>query len=426
MSVLATLGAAALNNAMSELHADRSDARARALMDKQNAMNQANALSAYTNQVQGMRMAGLNPALAQGLGNAPVQSVSPTQGAKAENVEVSPQDLLVQAQIENINADTRKKESEVKNVDEDTDLKFAQKLFTGANQSKVEEETTNIRNLNDAFAAENRNLGKFGKAMAQKWKNSEWFDSLAPDTKDTINSIADGSVPLSVGAMRALNSAIQSQKNLSDADAALVRNAFSNAVVESQFNNDDVFDAIVKEPKVRNSLTEAQTSKLKAEIDRISYEYKKVIDSEIAHVKAQTSEAKARAALEAAETKLRNLDFKRLNLDPDVRRYEGDVKGYLGSMAQKALDAAINAAPSVAGSYLTGRIAGKAAGNAAGNAAGHAVDKAAEYGRQYKAGQDYGNKVPPYMYHSLGEQMRNMYNQTKGMSLGGSSPFPRQ
>ena len=71
--MLASLaGAAAIsgvNNMLSEVHANQAHKRQLELMEKQNAMNKANALSAYSTQVQGMRMAGLNPASLDGSGN---------------------------------------------------------------------------------------------------------------------------------------------------------------------------------------------------------------------------------------------------------------------------------------------------------------------------------------------------------------------
>ena len=375
-----SLGTAGVNYMLAEKHADNAMSRQQELLSKQYALNQAAQVNALPNQVQGARLAGLNPAGFNGQMSS-AQSVGLGSAPKAENVEVSPQDVLMMAQAKNLDADTDKKRAEIGNVNEDTELKFAQKLFTGADQTKVEHETQTIRNTNDAFASENRAIGKFGQAMAERWMNSDWFDKLSPDTRDSIQSIADGTTPLTVGSMRALTNAVNAQKNLSDADASTVRNAFSNAVIESQFNTDDVFDAIVRDPKVRQDLTTAQTDKLRAEIDRISYRYKEVIDEELKKISAETNETKAKAALERAEKRIRDLDFKKLKLDPIIRRYEGDILGYFGSMAERVLDAGISSAPTIAASHLAGRVAGKAAGNATSTA----VDKAAEYGRTYKA-----------------------------------------
>ena len=233
--MLASLaGAAAIsgvNNMLSEVHANKAHQRQLELMEKQNAMNKANALSAYSTQVQGMRMAGLNPASLDGSGNPNVAAaVSQGSAAQGENVQMDPTSALLKAQADNLNADTEKKRAEVGNVNQDTDLKFAQKLFTNENADKVNKEAQNIQNINDTYADTNRSLSDYGRGMAEKWQSSPWYNKLASATRDTIDAIASGETPLTVGGMRALQDVIDTQKNLSDADRKLVQNAFDNAV----------------------------------------------------------------------------------------------------------------------------------------------------------------------------------------------------
>ena len=210
--MLASLaGAAAIsgvNNMLSEVHANQAHKRQLELMEKQNAMNKANALSAYSTQVQGMRMAGLNPASLDGSGNPNVSAaVSQGSAAQGENVQMDPTSALLKAQADNLNADTAKKRAEVGNVNQDTDLKFAQKLFTNENSDKVNKEAQNIQNINDAYADTNRGLSEFGRGMAEKWQSAPWYNKLEPSTKDTIDAIASGETPLTVGGMRALRKA---------------------------------------------------------------------------------------------------------------------------------------------------------------------------------------------------------------------------
>lgn len=281
--MLASLGAGAVisgvNNLLSEVHANKAQARQLELMEKQNAMNKANALSAYSTQVQGMRMAGLNPASLEGAGNPNVSApVSQGSAPQAENVQMDPASMLLKAQADNLNADTAKKRAEVGNVNQDTDLKFAQKLFTNENTDKVNKEAQNIQNINDTYADTNRGLAEFGRGMAEKWQSSSWYNKLAPATKDTIDSIASGETPLSVGGMRALQDVISSQKDLSDADRALVRNAFDNAVTESMFNDKSVMSAIAREPLWRQNKLKAEISKINAELPEIRAKVVNLID----------------------------------------------------------------------------------------------------------------------------------------------------
>ena len=281
--MLASLGAgvaiAGVNNLLSEAHASKAHARQLELMEKQNAMNKANALSAYSTQVQGMRMAGLNPASLEGAGNPNVSApVSQGSASQAENVQMDPASMLLKAQADNLNADTAKKRAEVGNVYQDTDLKFAQKLFTNENTDKVNKEAQNIQNINDTYADTNRALSEYGRGMAEKWQASPWYSKLSPATRDTIDAIASGETPLTVGGIRALQDVISSQKELSDADRALVRNAFDNAVTESMFNEKSVMSAITRAPLWQQKKLKADIAKIYAEIPEIRAKVQNLLD----------------------------------------------------------------------------------------------------------------------------------------------------
>ena len=119
--MLASLAAGAaitgVNNMLSEHHANKAHERQLELMEKQNAMNRANALSAYSMQVQGMRMAGLSPASLEGAGNPNVAApVSQGSAAQAENVQLDPMNLLLDAQVRNVEAQTNKTNQEAEAV----------------------------------------------------------------------------------------------------------------------------------------------------------------------------------------------------------------------------------------------------------------------------------------------------------------------
>ena len=267
----ATILSNLMSNATAEWHAEKQYERERKLMDAQNAMNNANALDAYRRQVQGLRMAGLSPAAANS--QAP-QQVTTSKGSvgMGENVELDPSNMLLSAQAENLRAQTEKTRAETdkiegadtKNVEADTALKTAQKLFTGADQAKVEAETTSIDNMNSAFAAENDMLADTGRVMAEKWQSQPWYSALAPDTKATIDGMADGSIPLSVGGMKALERVIDAQKNLSDADRALVKNAFDNVITDAMLQDKKVMEALTKLPDTEKRKAEAQIKDLVA------------------------------------------------------------------------------------------------------------------------------------------------------------------
>lgn len=291
-SILAGLA----SNAMSEFHAQNQYSREAQLMRKQQALNQENVLGAYQNQVNGMKMAGLSPAGA--MNQAPtVPQTSKGSVGMAENVEFNPENMLLQAQAENLRAQTEKIEAETnKLTGVDTDNTIADTLLKGATTDEKKELTQQIKNINEQYADENTALKTFGKAMAQKWTESDWFKALKPDTKETIQAIAEGKTPLTVGSMTALYKTINSQEKLSDADHKLVKNAFANAVLETIFTNDDLWNAEVEQTKWGVELKKAQkdnlnkqNEKMNAEIDRLKYRFKEIIDEEIDKMHSETN-----------------------------------------------------------------------------------------------------------------------------------------
>lgn len=256
--------AALASNAMSEMHAGKQYEREANLMNKQNAMNQENVLGAYQNQVNGMKMAGLSPAGA--MNQAPsVASVSKGSVGMAENVELTPELLLMDAQRENIEADTAKKRAEIGNIDTDTSKKTAEIFYTKAGTKKVEEETQNIKNINETYADTNKQLNPMGQALAQKWQAMEWYNKLSPESKEWIDSVASGNEKLTIGGMDALHKIIQSQKELSDADRSIIKNAFDNSISEAMYNDPDVMEALAKAPLNEQNKIKAQINNLVAD-----------------------------------------------------------------------------------------------------------------------------------------------------------------
>ena len=142
-AVLANLA----SNAMADVKAETAYDREQQLMRQQNRMNQHNALMAYTNQVQGAKLAGLSPAMLNGASPQVAAPVTKGSAPVAENVEFDPAALLMNAQADNLKAQTEKTKAETAKIEgvdteatrADIDLKAAQKLFTGANQAKVED-----------------------------------------------------------------------------------------------------------------------------------------------------------------------------------------------------------------------------------------------------------------------------------------------
>lgn len=265
MSTAETVG----NNLMSEWHADKAQERQKELANIQFSHNQALQRAAMSNQVQGAKLAGLNPAMFNGQ-MSPAQSVSQGSAPRGENVEMnqtSPLDMLTMAQVKNLEAQTEKTEAETnkisgvdtENIKSDTALKTAQTIMAGASTEKINEEAQNIRNANEQYEEQNNMLKTTGQAMAQKWQNTDWFNKLAPDTKATIKAMANGDLDLTVGSMKSIMDTVHLQENISTADRKLIENAMANAITEAQFKDEKVMEALEKMP-------EWAQHKLKAEI----------------------------------------------------------------------------------------------------------------------------------------------------------------
>lgn len=363
-AVLANLASNAMADAKAEVAYDREQQ----LMRMQNRMNQHNALMAYTNQVQGAKLAGLSPAMLNGTSPQIAAPVTKGSAPVAENVEFDPASLLMNAQADNLRAQTAKLEAETPNVKADTELKMAETILKQKDTDRVRELTTQIRNANTAYADENRQLAELGQGMAQKWQQTDWYNKLAPDTKYTIDAIASGEIPLSVGGMDALNKVVAAQKDMSDADAAMVRNAFNNAVLESQFSDQSIMDAIARAPKNEQEHLKASKDKILAETERIKYKMTEFLDQELRGKKL--SNEQLRAVIDA---------FKRNDLG--YLKSQGEYGKWLEGYSEELLTRLL---PFATGGALSGRMAGNAAGEAVKEVKKVQLRPEDLYGRQFR------------------------------------------
>lgn len=347
-------GSTAINNVMSEYHADQQMSREKKLMSLQNQYNRSNALSAYQQQVQGMRIAGLNPAMLSG--QTPQVAAPVTKGSvsQAENVEFDPATLLLDAQRRNVEADTEMKQAETAKISGvDTENTIADTLLKGASADEKKALTERTSQINAQWIDQNKALEEQGKVMAQKWQSEHWYSKLAPDTRNTIDAMASGEIPLTVGGMDALARTIRTQSDLSDADAKLVKNAFSNAIIDSQFSDKAVFDAIVNDPKIKQSLTQEQTKKLTADIDRLRYRMKDVIDSEIDKLDSETKVNNSDYWMKLKQ----KLAFEYENMD--LSRGEGRYGNYAWRVLENTVSAIVDVVKSVAAAFVGAKIVGK-------------------------------------------------------------------
>lgn len=317
--------------------------REKSMMKLQNQMNRANMVDAPSMQVEGLRMAGFNPAMVAGAGSQPAPTVSKGTADMAQTLPLDMAGLaqlsLMDAQRDNIEAQTEKTKAETANlpktganIEADTNEKIARTLLYPEQREnvkadttlkteqadKVKEEAQSIRNTNEVFEEENKGISLFGQTMAMDWQKQDWYKNLPSGTKMVIDQVAEGKVPLSVGSMRALVTAIDTDRGMNDMEKSKVEAAMARAIIKSQMNDKNVMDALKRDPKVRVEMNENQAKKLLAEANKLSYKMEKIIDLELQGKVYENQKAKEEAiqsAVRKVAEKAGNMDYARANGD---------------------------------------------------------------------------------------------------------------
>lgn len=111
-----------INNRMAQENASISYNRQKELMDIQNKMNMNNAQNMPGVQAFGLRQAGFNPAMVQGAGTASAPTVSQGNADMPQTIPFNAQDALLFAQMDNIEANTKKVEEEAEGVKKQNEI----------------------------------------------------------------------------------------------------------------------------------------------------------------------------------------------------------------------------------------------------------------------------------------------------------------
>lgn len=283
---------------LADKRATKSYNREREMMQMQNSMNKANMVGAPSMQVEGLRMAGFNPAMVNGAGSSPAPTVSKGSSDMAQTIPFDVASIaqlgLVEAQKENIEAQTAKTEAETENIpktganiDADTSKKIAETIHeydkdnatktgiakTEAEIGKIEAETKSIQNTNEVFEEENKGVALFGQTMAMDWQKQDWYKSLPSGTKMVIDQVANGNVPLSIGSLRALITAIDTDGNMSKMQKDKAENALASAVAKGMLEDPKVKKALVKMPETQRNKLISETAKIIQERQILKFNY---------------------------------------------------------------------------------------------------------------------------------------------------------
>lgn len=368
MEEMSTPGIGVMAHGVDQMLADKRSAtsyqREKSLMNKQNAMNLSNAMTMPSIQAHGLRMAGFNPAMVNGAGTQPAPTV--TKGS-ADMAQTFPLDVggisqlaLLDAQRENIQAQTELTKAQANteanrpdNIKADTNYKLAQTLYTGAGTDKLKTETENLRNINEQYKDQNKALGEMGQVLAQKWQSQPWYKSLGEETRNTIDAMAAGELPMTVGGMKAIFDVIGAQRDLSNADREQAQNAVLSEVALGQLSDDNVMKALEQDPVVKQNLTKAQTGKILTEAEKLRYKMKELIDLELQGKKYSNQKEKEEAIMAAAK----KIAFKAG--DMDYTRATGDYGNYAWLAFEKLANKAIDILSMILAGKLGGKFIGK-------------------------------------------------------------------
>lgn len=349
----AGIGTGIVNNMMARDAANLSYRRQLGMMEKQNAMNMANARSMPEVQVHGLRMAGFNPAMITGAGNQAAPTVSQGNVDMPQTIPFNAQDALVMAQIENVKANTdktREEERGVKNANDITDV-----ANDAAAQSYIETIDREITDLN----AEMRKVDE----------GSDKYQQMA----DRINTLEESKAKVqdpnfrgALGLAKGLKSGAEGSKARFDAIVSYLNGSRDAAVARKQLGNGTV-DALARMPVLqkrklsqdiehvkqmiaesesKEELNDKQIEKLTADIESIGNQILLARLSDENFLRTMAKEAETPEERKAWEGRLDNLtdtEFRKLRYDVGAGIIKGVVTGGtiggVGSLASKVLNA---------------------------------------------------------------------------------------
>lgn len=274
-----------LNYAANRDFQERQFAEQHRLQERAFQMNEQAVRNQAENMKLGMENAGLNPAMANGQG-APVTATGTAASGSSQLSQVfsgiaemisaikAPTEIektaaetgLVGAQTEKTGAETTRTGAETKHIFSDI-----KKIENEA--KKASAETQNITNINNMFESEQtflrNNSGAIFEGYIGQLKATDQWKNLPTKTKQTLESLAEGSLELDQGALNALGKIIDTQGNLSERDKQVLHNTKQMIIDYSQIKDKKVMDALKNMPLKDQEKLVQEVRKIKAEVNNI-------------------------------------------------------------------------------------------------------------------------------------------------------------
>lgn len=178
LSAAVTVGASLANEWYAKDAARRNQKYYRENMQANYNISQQAQRNAAKNEVEGLRKAGLSPALADGAAGAPQVSAA---GGTQEPAKMDPSNLLLMAQIKNLESQTKKNEAEAANTNQKTGEaqtagKSASRNLYNFYQTLSEE--TDDPNLRDFYIAMSKDAQEAGELASGALASSAQFNEF--------------------------------------------------------------------------------------------------------------------------------------------------------------------------------------------------------------------------------------------------------
>lgn len=378
-----------LNNRMAQENASISYNRQKELMEMQNKMNMNNAMNMPGVQAFGLRQAGFNPAMVHNAGTHTAPTVSQGNADMPQTIPFNAQDALLFAQMDNIEANTKKVEEEAEGVKKQNDITDA------ANDAAV-------RGYLSDWNREQEDLEKALKGM--KEGSEEWNKTKGriQELEKMKGQIVDPNFRGALGVAKGTEAAVNETKNRMAILHEYLTGAMNNSVAEKQLGNGTV-QALADMPV-------ATRDKLVQDIEK---------------VKQDIAESESREELNDQTVLKLQADIMKIG-DEILRAHLNDpnwIKKYLGVDSEEWKNYTDtqwrNAAFEVGKSVITGAATGGAIGaaNSMLNSVGKGK-KERDYGKELRDNRDEGTNIFNKSNNPLESWTdRGAYEENRGTQL---------
>lgn len=248
LGLAGSLATTFLNNRMAQENANISYNRQKELMSMQSNMNMTNAMNMPGVQAFGLKQAGFNPAMVQGAGTQAAPTVSQGNADMPQTIPFNAQDALLFAQMENIDANTKKVKEETRGVEQQNDIvdtanDAAVKGYLSDFNREQEDLTAALKNMKEGTPEYDKTQGRIKDIEKMKGRLTE------PEFRGAL------------GLVKGTDAAAQNAQKRMEILHNYLKGAINNSVAQKELSNGTV-NALA-------TLSKAQREKLSEDIKHV-------------------------------------------------------------------------------------------------------------------------------------------------------------